>query len=293
MKKIISYLMLLFVCTSLFAQTNFSKKLFPTLAGLSRTYTIEMYDLASNDGKRNGGYPKLTAPVADTIINGKTYLQFEDEEYLLTLFLREENNKVLVSSTLQEKDLVLYDYTLEVGDSLPALYVDNRYFPENLPIYIVDYNIKADGSCYYPTDTFVVTDVSYITLLDGIERKKWTLKNNMYGLIEYVEGIGCFGDNTNYSGNFFSLIVDIFYDSEMVGNHLVCVSQNGQLLYSMSQEEMNSFAVDCYCLSNSTESAIEHLTNSSISIQKFLYNNQLLIQNEDKTYNVMGVEVGE
>lgn len=252
---------------------------FPTIAGLSRTHTIEMYDMNPNDNKRSGGYPELTVPTKDTIIQGKTYLQFN--EYYSPLFLREENNKILIYSSILQDDLVLYDYTLELGDSLHAITGDDWFSDDNF----AKLN-KAEDMF-----TYVVTDVSMITLLDGIERKKWILKNKYLPIIEYVDGIGCYGENTNESGDFFRLIYDHPYTTEYIGDHLVCVSQNGKLLYSMSQEEMDSFAVDCYCLSDSTESAVEHLTNSSISIQKFIYNNQLLIRSEDKTYNVMGVEV--
>ncbi len=217
--------------------------LFPTLAGLQRTHTIEMYDHAPNDGKRSGGYPLPFASVKDTVINGKTYLQFGDHvngsNYSL-FFLREENNKVLIYSSILQNDLVLYDYTLELGDSLPAITSDHDYFSD-------DHFTKLDKA--ENIFTYVVTDVSTVTLLDGIERKKWILKNKYLPIIEYVEGIGCYGENTSHSGDFFRLIHDHPYTTEYVGDHLVCVSKNGQLLYSMPHEEMNSFTLTCECLS--------------------------------------------
>ena len=217
--------------------------LFPTLWGLQRTHTIEMYDYAPNDGKRSGGYPLPFASVKDTVINGKTYLQFGDyvngSNYSL-FFLREENNKVLIYSSIMQNDLVLYDYTLELGDSLPAITSDHDYFSD-------DHFTKLDKA--ENIFTYVVTDVSTVTLLDGIERKKWILKNKYLPIIEYVEGIGCYGENTSHSGDFFRLIYDHPYTTEYVGDHLVCVSKNGQLLYSMPQEEMNSFTLTCECLS--------------------------------------------
>ena len=219
------------------------KDLFPTLWGLRRTHTIEMYDHAPNDGKRSGGYPLPFASVKDTVINGKTYLQFGDyvngSNYSL-FFLREENNKVLIYSSILQNDLVLYDYTLELGDSLPAITSDHDYFSD-------DHFTKLDKA--ENIFTYVVTDVSTVTLLDGIERKKWILKNKYLPIIEYVEGIGCYGENTSDSGDFFRLIEDHPYTTESVGDHLVCVSKNGQLLYSMTQEEMNSFTLSCECLS--------------------------------------------
>ena len=242
MKRLIIILCLL-ISMHGFSQTEISKELFPTLAGLQRTHTIEMYDHAPNDGKHTGGYPLPFASVKDTVINGKTYLQFGDyvngSDYSL-FFLREENNKVLIYSSILQNDLVLYDYTLELGDSLPAITSDHDYFSD-------DHFTKLDKA----TDifTYVVTDVSTVTLLDGIERKKWILKNKYLPIIEYVEGIGCYGENTSHSGDFFRLIYDHPYTTEYVGDHLVCVSKNGQLLYSMPQEKMNSFTLTCECLS--------------------------------------------
>ena len=236
--------------------------LFPTLWGLQRTHTIEMYDYAPNDGKRSGGYPLPFASVKDTVINGKTYLQFGDHvngsNYSL-FFLREENNKVLIYSSILQEDLVLYDYTLKLGDSLPAITSDHDYFSD-------DHFTKLDKA--ENIFTYVVTDVSTITLLDGIERKKWILKNKYLPIIEYVEGIGCYGENTSHSGDFFRLIHDHPYKTEYVGDHLVCVSKNGQLLYSMPQEEMNSFTLTCECLSQEDTIAPEDLFPTLWGLQR-------------------------
>ena len=279
MKRIIVFSLCILAYTSFMAQNEFSKELFPTLAGLSRTYTIEYYDMTPNDGKRNGGYPELTAPTIDTIIDGKTYLQYD--EYYSSLFLREENNKVLIYSSMLQEDLVLYDYTLGVGDSLHAITGDDWFSDANFA--------KLDKA--KDIFTYVVTEVSTITLIDGIERKKWTLQNQYLGIMEYVEGIGCFGEKNSHSGDFFRLIENHPYETESIGNLLVCVSQNGQLLYSMSQHEMESFVLECQCLGNSIELAVEDITNSSMPIQKYIRNNQLLIHSADKTYNVMGMEI--
>ena len=243
MKRALLFLLCAVMSVQIFSTVDISAELFPTLAGLQRTHTIEMYDHAPNDGKRSGGYPLPFASVKDTVINGKTYLQFGDyvngSNYSL-FFLREENNKVLIYSSILQEDLVLYDYTLKLGDSLPAITSDHDYFSD-------DHFTKLDKA--ENIFTYVVTDVSTITLLDGIERKKWILKNKYLPIIEYVEGIGCYGENTSHSGDFFGLIYDHPYTTEYVGDHLVCVSKNGQLLYSMSQEEMNSFTLTCECLS--------------------------------------------
>lgn len=266
---------------------TYSPDLFPTLAGLQRTHTTEMYSGSPVFYKTYSRFAELTQALKDTVIQDHSYLKFY--EYYSSLFLREENNKVLIYSTVLQKDLVLYDYTLEVGDSLPGLYIDYRY-SEDEPFAIVDYNIKRDGSRYFQTDTFVVTDVSHVTLLDGIERKKWTLTNKHYGVREYVEGIGSFGEGYNEAGEFFFLILNHPYTTESVGVHLVCVSKDGQLLYQMDVAEMERLRTECLC-DGGISSAVEAITTPDSDTKKFLHNNQLLILRDDKTYNIMGVEI--
>ena len=256
------------------------KDLFPTLTGLQRTHTIEMYDHAPNDGKRSGGYPLPFASVKDTVINGKIYLQFGDyvngSNYSL-FFLREENNKVLIYSSILQNDLVLYDYTLELGDSLPAITSDHDYFSD-------DHFTKLDKA--EDIFTYVVTDVSTVTLLDGIERKKWILKNKYLPIIEYVEGIGCYGENTSDSGDFFRLIHDHPYRTEYVGDHLVCVSKNGQLLYSMTQEEMNSFTLTCECLSQEDTIDLKDLFPTLWGLQRTVCNEYCGETEDDNSGNI-------
>ncbi len=210
--------------------------LFPTLLGLQRTVCNEYCGDTEDDNSANNTYKQTF----DSIFfeNDKPYILCND--YLL----REEDNKILIYSQLLNKDLVLYDFTLEVGDSLPALYIDWQYhnaFEQPLPYNgeVVDYNEDYDGTIY-PADTFVVTDVSNVTLLDGKEYKKWTFDNGM----EYVEGIGMYGGRRN--GNFFGLIQEIIVPCNP-GTHLVCVSKNGKLLYQMDDEEMERLGAECLC----------------------------------------------
>ena len=267
-------------------QAENPEDLFPTLWGLQRTHTVEMYDYAPNDGKRSGGYPLPFASVKDTVINGKTYLQFGDyvngSNYSL-FFLREENNKVLIYSSILQNDLVLYDYTLELGDSLPAITSDHDYFSD-------DHFTKLDKA--KDIFTYVVTNVSTVTLLDGIERKKWILKNKYLPIIEYVEGIGCYGENTSHSGDFFRLIYDHPYTTEYVGDHLVCVSKNGQLLYSMPQEEMNSFTLTCECLSQEDTIAPKDLFPTLWGLQRTSCSEYVDCQ-ENETYLMQADEIKE
>ena len=214
--------------------------LFPMLAGLQRTICNEFCGDTEDDNSSNTTYKQTF----DKIV-------FErDQPYIYcnsAFLLREENNKILIYSHSLDKDLVLYDFTLEVGDSLPQLYLDEEAKKDIYWIYyeymnVVDYNKYNDS--IYPADTLIVTDVSMITLLDGKEYKKWTFNNGM----EYVEGIGMYGGRRG--GNFFGLIQEVVVPCH-TGTHLVCASKNGQLLYQMDDTEMERLGAECLCDYNS------------------------------------------
>ena len=213
-----------------------SDDLFPTLSGLQRTICREYYEQADNK-TRMEQYTNLTTRTE----TGAPYI------YCSPFLLREEDNKILIYSRSLNKDLVLYDFNLEVGDSLPMLYIDffakdDWIADSDMEIWcIVDYHKDLEGNIL-PADTLIVTDVSMITLLDGKEYKKWTFNNGM----EYVEGIGSFG-NRQWSGDFFQLIANRDVPTSLLGEHLVCVSKNGKLLYQMDDTEMERLGTECLC----------------------------------------------
>lgn len=216
---------------------DFIEDAFPMLSGLQRTVCKEYYGETEDDNSANSTYKQTFDQIF--FENDKPYILCND--YLL----REEDNKILIYSQLINKDLVLYDFTLEVGDSLPALYIDYHarnamdWMPYNLDV--VDYYKSFDGTIY-PADTFIVTDISNVTLFDGKEYKKWTFNNGM----EYVEGIGSFG-NRQWSGDFFQLIANRDVPTSLLGEHLVCVSKNNKLLYQMDEAEMERLGAECLC----------------------------------------------
>ena len=192
---------------------DFIEDAFPILSGLQRTVCNEYCGETEDDNSANNTYKQTFDKIF--FENDKPYILCND--YLL----REEDNKIFLYSQSLNKDIVLYDFTLEVGDSLPA--------------YIKDF----DGTMY-SDDILVVTDISSVTLLDGKEYKKWTFDNGM----EYVEGIGMYGGRRN--GNFFGLIQEVVAPCH-TGTHLVCVSKNGKLLYQMDDAEMERLGTECLC----------------------------------------------
>ncbi len=247
-----------------FSQDEISKELFPTMAGLQRTVCSEYL------GEDNLSY-LVEAPYKTKYINEKLYIRYGG------FYLREENKRIYIYSYIQQKDLLLYDFTLQIGDSLPHLYSDWDIENE-------EYGNVVD----YPTmtgkvDPIVVVDVSEVTLLDGKQYKKWTFNNGM----EYVENIGSYGQS-NYAGDFFQLIADVKVP-KLIGIRLVCVNKSGSLVYQMEQDKMDSLGVECLC--QSVANSVEDTRSLHMESTKFIHSNQVLIQTEDKTYNIMGMEV--
>lgn len=211
---------------------DFIEDAFPMLSGLQRTICNEYCE----DSKTS--LQKFEEILFE---HDKPYIYCES-----AFLIREENNKILIYSHSLDKDLVLYDFTLEVGDSLPRLYLDESAEKDLYWIYynimnVVDYHKDLEGNIL-PADTLIVTDVSTITLLDGKEHKKWTFNNGM----EYVEGIGSYG-NSMWFCDFFQLIGNMSFPVSLHGTHLVCVSKNNKLLYQMDDAEMERLGAECLC----------------------------------------------
>jgi hypothetical protein len=276
----------------MFAQSEISE-LFPTLAGLERTIFISYWEDCC--GKSESIH--ITSPIEIDTINGKPYLFWDG------FFLREENNQVLIYSFAYDKDFVLYNWSLEIGDTLPLLALDPYSFPDIEYPVVVDYRFEYiedenDNliSQKVPMGNITVREVSAITLLDGKEYKKWSFNSNFIGDFEYIEGIGCLNGLTFLADCYLNLIQPEAIPVCYQGEHLVCASRNGQLLYQMSDAEMDSFGVECKCLSagaepEDPETNIENITAPNISLKKVIHNGQLYIIHEGKIYNVMGVEM--
>ena len=246
MRRILFLACCLFISTQIFSPDELSKELFPTLAGLERT----MYNHHCGSSKP---YANREMPnEIDTIINGKAYVFFDN------FFLREENNQVLVYSSFYEKDLVLYDWTLEVGESLQKLNYVYCFSSESCIVtdFYDDGSFLCDGiekPKKTPLGKITVTKVSTVTLLDGKEYKKWTFNSGF----EYIEGIGCVA-NGEYGYNlskYTALIIPWALPTCIYENFLVCVSRDGQLLYKMDDETQHGFGTKCKCL-NKGASAI-------------------------------------
>ena len=197
--------------------------LFPTLWGLQRTSFTEYFD----SGHQPESAPNLLKAGDTKWIGGKLYLDFGQ-------YLREENGKIYIYSELQEKDFVLYDFTLELGDTLTTLNWDYYNPNSDGSPSVVDYDVD---DCQI--DTLIVTGISTITLLDGKKYKKWIFNHGHFG---YVESIG------TLSGSFYAISeYCMAVPGCYMGNHLVCASKNNKLLYQMDDAEMERLGVECLC----------------------------------------------
>ena len=296
MKRIPFFLICSLMSLQLFSQTDI-KELFPTLAGLQRTTFFAWTDDCQNS------YSTLTMPTKTVELNGKQYMVLEF--FAKHILLREEDNKVLIYSSAYEKDLVFYDWTLEEGDYLSYLAMD-PYIPF---ITIGEYKIPAIVDWHYieveengelitkkePLGKKKVTKVSTITLLDGNEYKMWEFNSFDF----YIETLGWISSKDYRSGDYFRLIEEPYaFGTEIstcyLGEFLVCISRNGQMLYSIDEEEKQRFGAACKCLSagaEDPETNIETITTPTPTTQKIIHNGQLYIIRDGKTYNIMGVEV--
>ena len=138
-------------------------------------------------------------------------------------FFRETKDQIILSFPHGGgEECVLYDFSLEVGDTLP----------------VMQYDEKTRG------EMFRVVDVSMVTLLDGKEYKKWTLACG----IEYIEGIGAI--NGEGLGNYLCL-QHTAHPATYIDTRLVCASRNGQLLYQIDDAEMERLGAECLCEYNS------------------------------------------
>ena len=185
--------------------------LFPTLWGLQRT-DVEMHTTGDDEA-----YRSAFNEYVPTLVNGKWYL-YDGRNYL-----REENNQVLLYAPDVEiyEDIVLYDWTLEIGDTLPH-----------------------NKSTVHAESDFIVKNVSTVTLLDGKKYKKWTLACGY----EYIEGIGAI--NGEGYGHYLCLESWV-QPGTYIRTCLVCASRDGQLLYKMDDAEMERLGAECLCDYNS------------------------------------------
>ncbi|MEA3448044.1 MAG: T9SS type A sorting domain-containing protein [Bacteroidota bacterium] len=172
----------------------------------------------------------------DTIIDSFTY----NKIYYLTdtilenhesyyCGLREENKRIFVKFNDEEEQL-LYDFNLEVGDSIK--YNHGGAF----------FNNNGQLSFTQLCDTFYrkVVNIDTVSLYDGSQRRHYVLEGTgdpSYITDEWIEGIG----SSVWTGLFNPFVVDMATNGD--GWSPICVKINGDLIYLG-----NSPCGDCFCL---------------------------------------------
>ena len=232
MKRTLLILFCALMSTQMFSETLFGY-LFPTLAYLERTSCHYM-----EGNEQNRTLNRLSFEDNMFEIDGNYYIEYND------MWLREDKEgRILVYSEPAKKDLVLYDFTLEIGDTLTTLNVDQVPMTEGDPILpgvkpvVVDYPIHLDEYVSFPIDTLIVTDVSMVMMCDSNQYKKWTFSNGM----EYMEYIG------NLGADFFAIIRNPWEELPTccVEEDLVCASIYDGLVYLMDDEKRDLLNIDC------------------------------------------------
>ena len=168
-------------------------------------------------------FPGLFSPVPDpsnnsfeylydTVDCGQLYHIFEMIESTYKFWMRADEGQYFLTYTFDpcNSEVLLYDFTLEEGDSFLTHYYD---------------------SFFWVPDTLIVTEVSTMQLLNGEARKKIILKSALHWnkTHEWIEGIG------DIQNGFF-----MREDYEGGYEELICARDSSGMLF-----QNNDFSFDC------------------------------------------------
>ena len=203
----------------------------------------------------------------DTLINSKTYHNVRLLcEAPLVIPIAADGKKIYAH--IYDRDILLYDFGLEVGDSI--LHYGYINFNEDVS---EDRRFNEDSAYIY------VSEVDSITLLDGRRAKCLHYKDRRYQDEYYIrtdiEYVGC------SHGGLFS-IIDVPLQTTC-GSNACCCSLNGELIYE-------DYAGLCALMD--LHSALPKEEEIALpSATKFLRDGQLLINHNGNTYNANGVRI--
>ena len=210
----------------------------------------------------------------DTIINEMEYekLTFHyslasplSQEYVAALRF-EEDKKVFVH--YDNTEYLLYDFGAQVGDTLEIFGGINHYKDfKTLPHVITEIDTLDDGRLQIHSEVI-------IQFYEGTESEH----ERLYPKI-WIEGIGSKDGIVQNSA------------TNRIGSGvtaLLCAYRDEDCIYTTD----NPYYTPYGCVHNdSFFTATEEVKLSTQSAQKIMYNGQLLILHDGKTYNVMGMEV--
>ena len=199
--KIFALLICMLMTTSvIWADDNASDFYFPE----GMTWTISILSDYGCDHK------SVLVLQGDTLINSKTYhnvrIYNAKEQQVLSIPITAEGKKIYAH--IYDRDILLYDFGLEVGDSIM------RYRSINMEDGIPE-DLRFDPDSTYS----YVTGIDSVTLLDGRRAKR--LHYNIY--LPDIEYVGC-----SHGGLFSIIDVPLL---TTCGSNACCCTLNDELIY--------------------------------------------------------------
>ena len=178
-----------------------------------------------------------------------------------------EDKKVFVY--YDNNEYLLYDFNVQIGDTLNIFggieyYIDNK----TLPHIVVNIDTLDDGRIKIISDAILQEEINGI-IHEEKRQKIW------------IEGIG------SLDGIVYNTATTMYGSGKKV---LLCAYHNNDCCYTT---DYTSYASLGCVYNDSFFTATEEVNSYAPSAQKIMYNGQLLILRDGKTYNVMGVEVGK
>ncbi|MES2513841.1 MAG: T9SS type A sorting domain-containing protein [Bacteroidota bacterium] len=249
-------------------QFNVCAQTYFPLVDSNAVWTIFHYSQFGNSTKKNGAF-------GDTLINGFTYKKvFENFDYNFNLTnssykgaIRESNKKIYIMYYGHTAESLLYDFTLNVGDTAKLTYYNGFQYAQK------------------------VSMIDYISIY-GQNHKRW--KFNAAGLHSeeyWIEGIG----------STFGLLLPLWTGSDNCFT-LLCASQNNNLFYeytvSSNPDCYYPIAYDCDGTLNTASVSQINLNNNKTILFPNPFSNSAILKTSValndatlKIYDVLGQEV--
>lgn len=211
----------------------------------------------------------------DTTINDLTYQRLtvrfslstmpSNKEYVAALRFS-ESKKVFIH--YDDTEYLLYDFGAQVGDTLEIFGgIDHYKDFKTLTHVITEIDSLDDGRLQIYSNAIIQESEGYETPFERLYPKIW------------IEGVGSKdGIVQNSATNRIGIGPCV----------LLCAYHNDDCIYTTD----NPYYTPYGCVHNdSFFTAIEEVNAPTQSVQKIMYNGQLLILRDGKTYNAMGVEI--
>lgn len=210
----------------------------------------------------------------DTIIDNVTYqtlyyyFSFDPNKtssYVASLRFTEDK-KVFIHYNGEE--YLLYDFDVQIGDTLQVFGGITHYNSQKiLPHVVTAIETTDDGRLHIILEAIATEEYSDGTIRQSKWRKRW------------IEGLGSLDGIVH---NFATTLVGSGVST------ILCAYYNEECLYITTDPYYTAFG----CVYNDPIfSALNNVESSRRSIQKICRDGQLLILYNDKTYNVMGIEI--